>query len=85
MSGMERVEFYFNEVLQETVYGPGPEYTWQIRFYPIPKMIIKAIAYDNAGLSDFDCVDEISRTSYSLLNLFLNRLPILERLIAKIR
>ena len=28
MSGMERVEFYVNYILQETVYGAGPEYCW---------------------------------------------------------
>ena len=27
-SGMERVEFYINNVVQETIYGPGPEYNW---------------------------------------------------------
>jgi hypothetical protein len=27
-SGMEKVEFYFNEMLQTTVTGPGPEYVW---------------------------------------------------------
>ena len=33
MSGMERVEFYFNDELKETVYGPGPEYVWRYIFY----------------------------------------------------
>ena len=28
MSGMERVEFYLNDVLQEIVIGPGPRYEW---------------------------------------------------------
>ena len=28
MSGMERVEFYVHCILQETVYGAGPEYEW---------------------------------------------------------
>ncbi|MHA2390250.1 MAG: OmpL47-type beta-barrel domain-containing protein [Candidatus Hodarchaeales archaeon] len=27
-SGMERVEFYINDELKETVYGSGPEYQW---------------------------------------------------------
>jgi len=28
MSGMNRVEFYYNDFLQETIIGPGPEYIW---------------------------------------------------------
>jgi hypothetical protein len=28
MSGMNRAEFYFNNVLQKTIVGPGPEYAW---------------------------------------------------------
>jgi len=28
MSGMDRVEFYINDILQETIYGPGPYYEW---------------------------------------------------------
>jgi hypothetical protein len=28
MSGMNRVEFYYNEILQETIFGSGPDYIW---------------------------------------------------------
>ena len=31
-SGMERVEFYLNDVLQETVTGPGPLYEWTFHY-----------------------------------------------------
>ncbi|MFA5102554.1 MAG: hypothetical protein WC525_05330, partial [Candidatus Thermoplasmatota archaeon] len=31
-SGMNRVEFYFNDLLQVTLDGPGPEYTWDYPF-----------------------------------------------------
>jgi hypothetical protein len=31
-SGMNRVEFYFNNLLQVTLDGPGPEYTWDYPF-----------------------------------------------------
>ena len=49
MSGMERVEFYLNERLQETVYGPGPYYVWSFK-YPVGlNMRLPAYAYDNAG------------------------------------
>ena len=53
-SGMERVEFYFNSELQETVYGPGPEYVWCLRYWPIPQAYFGAIGYDNAGNSESD-------------------------------
>ncbi|UCF50440.1 MAG: hypothetical protein JSU91_02870 [Thermoplasmatales archaeon] len=29
-SGMDRVEFYLNDVLQETVHGSGPTYNWRV-------------------------------------------------------
>lgn len=54
MSNMERVEFYFNDVLQETVNGTGPTYQWSFKYIPIPHATIKAIAYDMAGNNDFD-------------------------------
>ena len=33
-SGMDRVEFYLNDVLQETVTGPGPCYHWTFKYLP---------------------------------------------------
>jgi hypothetical protein len=32
MSGMERAEFYLNDKIQDTVYGPGPDYIWTFHF-----------------------------------------------------
>ena len=32
-STMDRVEFYLNHVLQETVYGDGPQYEWGFKYY----------------------------------------------------
>ena len=60
MSGMERVEFYLNNVLQETVFGPGPVYQWIISVLNIPKMYIRALAFDKAGNWDFDDIEEPS-------------------------
>jgi len=54
MSGMDCVEFYANDILQETVTGPGPTYTWTIKYLPICKLLIRATAYDKAGLSESD-------------------------------
>ncbi len=53
-SKMERVEFYFNDVLQETVTGSGPTYQWIIPYEPIPHATVKGIAYDIAGNFDSD-------------------------------
>ena len=30
---IQRIEFYFNEVLQETIVGPGPYYVWEIQLF----------------------------------------------------
>ena len=57
-SGMERVEFYFNEELQKTVYGPGPTYVWEYLYWPYPVAIWKSVAYDMAGNNDFDIVKD---------------------------
>ena len=53
-SGMERVEFFKNDELQLTVFGPGPEYLWAFRHFPEPYVTFSAKAYDNAGNSDTD-------------------------------
>jgi hypothetical protein len=55
MSDMNRVEFYFNNEIQETVTGTGPEYVWTLFYYPLPgDAIFRATAFDNAGLFDSD-------------------------------
>jgi len=63
---MDHVEFYFNNVLQETVCGPGPEYKWVIPLRPIPKMYIYAIAYDKAGNNAKDEIEEPSNNIFIL-------------------
>ena len=52
-SGIAKVEFYFNGVLQETVTGAGPEFVWAYDYAPLPSVVVKAIAYDNAGWTNF--------------------------------
>lgn len=62
-SGMVRVEFLLNDVLQETVTGPGPTYTYEILGYKGGLIItIKAEAYDEAGLMDYDEVEPKAKT-----------------------
>ena len=51
MSCMNRVEFYLNGVLQETVYGSGPIYQWKFRYWGNLYIFITATAFDNAGNS----------------------------------
>jgi len=62
MSGIEKVEFYLNGVLQKTITGNGPEYIWSYEYTPLPSRTMKGIAYDKAGNSDFKVID--NPTSY---------------------
>jgi hypothetical protein len=49
--GINQVEFYIDNKLQQTVTGPGPfyEWTWERAFF---KHTIKVVAYNNCGISD---------------------------------
>jgi hypothetical protein len=51
-SGMDYVEFYFNDVLQHT--DDADPYEWIMTYAPGTKFTVKAIAYDLAGNTDFD-------------------------------
>jgi hypothetical protein len=52
-SGMDRVEWAINDIVQETTPGSGPLYTWTFEWGVVDPPIFKAIAYDKAGNSDF--------------------------------
>jgi len=55
ISGMDCVEFYLNNTLQETVVGPGPTYWWVFIYFPDQHINnIYAIAYDKAGNTAMD-------------------------------
>ena len=54
MSGMSHVDFYINGVVQETVYGPGPDYRYQFLYDGSYKYSHRAVAFDKAGNSRFD-------------------------------
>jgi hypothetical protein len=57
MSGMNRVEFYLNDVLQHTdVYDGDDVYTWSFLYWGNLKITIKALAIDNAGLTNFTTI-----------------------------
>ena len=53
-SGMSHVDFYINGVLQETIYGPGPEYEYRFLYDNSYKYCLTAVAFDNAGNSIYD-------------------------------
>ena len=54
---MWKVEFYLNDVLQETITGSGPEYVWTTTYVPGGKITYKSTAYDLAGNNAYDEVD----------------------------
>ncbi|KYK24423.1 hypothetical protein AYK24_06315 [Thermoplasmatales archaeon SG8-52-4] len=85
-SGMDRVEFYLNMVLQDTVYGPGPYYTWSFLYSGGITISLMARAYDNAGNMKYDeivdpCWINTKQSTHLLLLQFLDHLQILHRLV----
>jgi hypothetical protein len=51
-SGLDRLEIYFNGKLKKIFYshgGPIHELIMELRYPPVPFLVIKAVAYDNAG------------------------------------
>ena len=61
-SGMDRVEFFLNGVLQETVIGSGPEYQWGFRYYGGLNLIVTAEGFDIAGNMASDKIDPVKNT-----------------------
>ena len=63
ISGMDRVMFYYNDALQETVNGTGPTFVWIYRWAPLQHVTIKGVAYDKCGWSDFAILTNITSQS----------------------
>jgi hypothetical protein len=97
-SGIERIEFYINDELQETITGTGPEYVWTFRYNKkIPKLFYKIRIYDEAGhhsdiiinSSDIHTKSRINYFSqYSsnvLFRWFFNRFALIDRLLNPIK
>jgi len=85
-SGVDRVEFLLNGVLQDTVTGPGPEYVWQFLYTGGLKITITMVACDIAG----NCVSSDLKINFNrnsmqqstpLLLQFLDHFPLLNRLL----
>jgi hypothetical protein len=64
-STMDRVEFYLNEGHQLTVTGDGPEYVWHFQYWGDLSIDITAVAFDEAGNSASDIVEDPKSTSYN--------------------
>jgi hypothetical protein len=63
-SGIDYVEFYLNDLYQETITGPGPNYEWSFTYYGGLKIIIEAIAYDKAGNFNSDYIEDPTISAY---------------------
>jgi len=66
-SGIDRVEFFFNGVWQETIVGSGPEFKWSFIYHGGLNIIITVVAYDIAGNMAIDELDQVTCT-YNLNN-----------------
>jgi len=88
-SGLERVEFYLNGELQDTIYGSGPEYQWEFRDWGDMAWEVISYAYDSAGNYDYeeawwrsrDIV--INQLIHPMFYRLLERFPVLQKLILK--
>lgn len=92
-SDIDRIEFYLNGVLQETVPGLGPEYEWTLEYWPHPNFYLQIRIFDQAGLyadvfinnSDIHSRSRINfiyqYSSNVLFKWFFNRITFLDRLL----
>ena len=70
MSGMDRVEFYYDDVLQETVVGPGPNYS-RVAAHP-DLFLIEAVGYDKAGNNFSHSILFHSPAYFKVMGIFRN-------------
>jgi hypothetical protein len=73
MSGMDRVEFFLNDVLQETVPGSGPTYQWGFKYYGGLAITIRSDAIDIAGNLASDQVANPSSYTTEILSTTTNK------------
>jgi hypothetical protein len=90
MSGMDRVEFFLDDGLQEIIYGSGPYYKWYFQLGW--GTTVRADAYDIAGNMNYgeehptNIVNnnfqvETQYSAHPLFSRFLERFPSLQRLL----
>jgi hypothetical protein len=63
-SGMDRVEFFLNEVLQTIVSGLGPTYQWSFTYHGDLNIDVRANGYDIAGNMAKDTIEEPVSNNY---------------------
>ena len=87
-SGIERVEFYLGNVIQESFNESGGIYKWSFEYHVDIKVNVTVIVYDIAGNKEFATIEEIKNIRISnqqSINLFLlrflNNFPLLHRLL----
>jgi hypothetical protein len=67
LSGMNKIEIYIDDVLYETIEGPGPMYVFEIEWSSEYKnSTFKFIAYDMAGNSDFKEIEDVKNKSFTI-------------------
>ena len=86
-SGLDRVEFYLNGLLQATVMGPGPTYTWGFTYHGGLKITIGVGYCDVACNCVFEEIEiklirnSIQQSIHPLFLRLIERFPLLERLL----
>ncbi|KYK20375.1 hypothetical protein AYK24_03805 [Thermoplasmatales archaeon SG8-52-4] len=86
-SGMDRVEFYLNDVLQDTVNGSGPTYQWSFIYNGGLNISITAGAFDNVGNKALDEVSpkikniNLQQSINPIFIRFLDHFPLLHRIL----
>jgi hypothetical protein len=66
-SGIGRIEFYLNDVLQDTSYG-GPTYSWRYQTHGGVNVTIKVVVYDRAGNNATKIIENPKPISYNYNN-----------------
>jgi len=89
-SGVDRIDIYLNDILQETITEPGPDYSWQFKYSIGLEITIGIGAWDNAcnyGYKEIIIkLNKISMTQlYNKIFLqFFERFPLLGHLLYNI-
>ena len=79
MSGMEYVDYSINGVYQDTIFGYGPIYQWNMKhWWSSGFYLIRATAYEQSGLSTFSEIEP------NVVKQFLIQFPLLRPILKPI-
>ena len=82
--GMDRIEIFLNDVLQDTIAGPGPIYTWVFKVSGGLSLAVGAGAWDKAGNYGYSEIkislnrNRIRHSIHPISLRFFDRFPLLE-------